>query len=143
MFFQCNYFHHNSLLSISLFAFFNHHNIHDLLLLFFLFSLISSEEKREHREFLSCVSRLRSTRVHHHQNLSIEKLVITDSFLLGLNVTFPNCSYWRLVILEIEDYALCHVDNQKVLSLIFAILHDLDAHKATHLAMFRVIICHR
>lgn len=71
------------------------------------------------------------------------QMVITDSFLLGLNVTFPNCSYSQLVILEIEDYALSHVDNQKVLSLIFAILHDLDAHKATHLAMFRVIICHR
>lgn len=67
---------------------------------------------------------------------------ITDLFLLGLNVTVPNYLCLQLVILVIEDYALSHVDNRIVLSLVFSNQRDLDAHKAKHLAMFQVIICH-
>lgn len=66
---------------------------------------------------------------------------ITDLFLLWLNVTVPNYSCSQLVILVIKDYALSLLDNRIVLSLIFAIPHDLDAHKATRPAMFQVIIC--
>lgn len=67
---------------------------------------------------------------------------ITDLFLLGPNVTVPNWRSKQLVILVIKDYALSRVDNRTVLSLACVIRHDLDARKATHPAMFRVIICH-
>lgn len=77
------------------------------------------------------------------QRVSNVQPEITDSFRLVLNVTVPNCSYWQLVILVIEDYALCRVDNRTALSLAFLIQRGRDAHKATRLAMFPVIICHR
>ena len=67
---------------------------------------------------------------------------ITDLFLPGLNVTVPNWRSKQLVILVIEDYALNRVGSRTVLSLVCVIRHDLDAHKATRPAMFRVITCH-
>lgn len=89
---------------------------------------------------------------HQHRPISEKNLLlflffnvqpeITDLFLLGPNVTVPNWTSKQLVILVIKDYALSRVDNRTVLSLACVIRHDLDARKATHPAMFRVIICH-